>query len=300
MEEGFARGYRNQRYELYARWQTWLQRHENATMLGMSVVMALATAALAQVRILTPLTPVPYTGQVFGVALTGGLLGRKWGTLSTGLYLAMGLVGLPVYAGQFAAFTDFEWFSGIAALTGYTGGYLIGFLGQAYVVGWAVDRRGAATHRGLVATGAATVGVLAGFILLDAYALSEAQHTRYYTTGVQAWFLAVLVLGEVAVVAAVAWLAWTSKARRERIEIFMGNVLGLAVVYGLGAFVFYLVFTAAGNSIGFLATVRGTVLPFIPADLTKIVIAIGLLTLLRPTRSELARRRSSEASPTNV
>ena len=54
---------------------------------------ALFVAALAQVEIPLPFTPVPITGQTFGVLLVGAALGSKRGALSLASYLAMGIVG---------------------------------------------------------------------------------------------------------------------------------------------------------------------------------------------------------------
>lgn len=86
-------------------------------------------ALAAQVAI--PLWPVPVTGQTFGVLLVGALLGRRRGAASLLTYLSQGAVGLPVFAGGTA---------GIAKLTGPTGGYLVGFVVAAFVVGWLSER----------------------------------------------------------------------------------------------------------------------------------------------------------------
>lgn len=65
-----------------------------------------------------PIPPVPVTMQTFGVLLTLGILGGKWGTVSIVLYLALGMIGLPVFAG---------FRGGAAALLDATGGFLWGF-----------------------------------------------------------------------------------------------------------------------------------------------------------------------------
>src|SRR5262249_53725541 len=56
-------------------------------------------AASARLSIPLPFTPVPITGQTFGVLLTGALLGSRRGALALLLYLAEGAGGLPVFAG---------------------------------------------------------------------------------------------------------------------------------------------------------------------------------------------------------
>ena len=62
---------------------------------------------------------VPFTLQTFAVFLAGGLLGGKRGTISVFVYILLGAVGLPVFAG-------FK--GGFGALIGTTGGYIIGFI----------------------------------------------------------------------------------------------------------------------------------------------------------------------------
>ena len=72
-----------------------------------------------------PIGPVPVVLANFFVILSGAVLGAKWGGASVGLYLLMGIVGLPVFAGG----------GGLAYLTGPTGGYLIGYLPASILVG---------------------------------------------------------------------------------------------------------------------------------------------------------------------
>ncbi len=86
-------------------------------------------ALFAQVEI--PLQPVPITGQTFAVLLIGALLGSKRGAAAMIAYIAQGGLGLPFFAGGA---------SGIGILTGATAGYLLGFVGAAYAVGWLAER----------------------------------------------------------------------------------------------------------------------------------------------------------------
>lgn len=76
-------------------------------------------------------SPVPITGQTFGVLVVGMTLGRVRGTAIVAAYLLEGISGLPVFAGGRA---------GLPYLFGPTGGYLIGFLFAAYIVGYLADR----------------------------------------------------------------------------------------------------------------------------------------------------------------
>jgi biotin transport system substrate-specific component len=95
------------------------------------VLGTLFVAALAQVKIALPFTPVPLTGQTFAVLLLGATLGSKRGAASMALYIALGALGLPVFAGGAA---------GIAYLSGATLGYLVGFVMAAYIIGLLAER----------------------------------------------------------------------------------------------------------------------------------------------------------------
>lgn len=86
-------------------------------------------ALLAQVRV--QVGPVPITGQTFGVLLLGAAYGVGLGAATMGAYLLAGGLGLAV-------FTD--WGAGWATFAGPTGGYLIGFLVAAALVGWLAQR----------------------------------------------------------------------------------------------------------------------------------------------------------------
>lgn len=92
---------------------------------------AALTAAAAQVAVPVPGSPVPVTGQTFAVLLTATALGPVRGMLGQVLYLALGLVGLPVYA---------EGASGGQVLVGATGGYLVGFVAAAALMGVLAQR----------------------------------------------------------------------------------------------------------------------------------------------------------------
>lgn len=92
---------------------------------------SLLLAALAQIEIVLPFTPVPITGQTFGVLLIGAALGSKRGAAAMILYITEGAFGFPFFAGGA---------SGLSTLSGATAGYLVGFVGAAYVIGLLAER----------------------------------------------------------------------------------------------------------------------------------------------------------------
>jgi len=90
------------------------------------VAGAALTALSAQVAFAVPWTPVPYTLQTGAVLLVGTALGTFRGAASMLLYVLVGALGLGVFA---------EASGGASHLIGATGGYLVGFIVAAAVVG---------------------------------------------------------------------------------------------------------------------------------------------------------------------
>ena len=103
------------------------------------------TAIISVLSILTIPTPwgVPFTLQTFAIALAGFVLGKKYGTISVALYVLLGLIGVPVYAGMKA---------GPGVLFGATGGYIFGFILMAFFSGLAMEsvRRNSKKVSGMV------------------------------------------------------------------------------------------------------------------------------------------------------
>jgi biotin transport system substrate-specific component len=109
----------------YPRASTWLRD------IVLIISGSLLLAVLAQVSFPLPFTPVPLTGQTFGVLLLGAALGSKRGFASLLLYILEGGLGLPFFAGAS---------SGWHVLVGATAGYLVGFAVAAYVIGLLAER----------------------------------------------------------------------------------------------------------------------------------------------------------------
>ena len=94
---------------------------------------AALTAVCAQISIPIPGSPVPLSLSIVAVYLTGAMLPGKYGAITQVIYLLLGAVGVPVYAGFRA---------GIGTLFGPTGGYLIAYPFMALIIGWAGSRFG--------------------------------------------------------------------------------------------------------------------------------------------------------------
>jgi biotin transport system substrate-specific component len=97
--------------------------------LALVLLGSLVVAASAQISIHLDLVPI--TGQTFGVLLVGMALGSRRGALALVAYLAEGAAGLPVFA---------EGKVGLETLLGPTGGYLVGFVAAAWLVGLLAER----------------------------------------------------------------------------------------------------------------------------------------------------------------
>jgi biotin transport system substrate-specific component len=103
---------------------------------GFIVGGTLFIAALAQIAIPVPGSPVPVTGQTLAVYLIGTTYGARLGFATFATYLLAGIAGAPVFAPATGATAH-----GLARLTGATGGYLIGMLVAAFVLGALADRK---------------------------------------------------------------------------------------------------------------------------------------------------------------
>ncbi len=117
----------------------------SAAVIVFCAVFAALTAVCSQIQI--PLPMVPVNLALFAVHLCGAVLGPIYGSLSIIVYVLLGLCGLPVFAG----------FSGGAGiLFGSTGGYILGYILDALIVGAITCKWGASFKKCI---GAMTVGL---------------------------------------------------------------------------------------------------------------------------------------------
>lgn len=105
---------------------------ESSLKLRMMIVTALFAAiigVLAQITV--PLPLVPITGQTLAIGLAATILGSRYGTLSVLLYIVTGAIGVPVFA---------QMSGGAGILIGPTGGFIIGFIPAAFMMGYFLEK----------------------------------------------------------------------------------------------------------------------------------------------------------------
>ena len=202
-----------------------------ALVVGFTFVVIL----FAQIAVKLPFTPVPITGGTLGVLLAGGALGANRGAASLVLYMLVGIVGIPVFAptsgaleGQLVHFilpwlgeSDLIWDRA-------SGGYIVGYVGAAWVVGRLSERGWDRSWRVLLALLAGNVVLyvpgLAWLWFWAANLASEGTREAWMAAGTPLgatlqWGLWPFVVGDLTklYVASVALPgAWALVGRRER------------------------------------------------------------------------------------
>lgn len=101
--------------------------------LALCALFTAITCICALITVPLGFTPVPVNLGVIGMFLCGGLLGKKYGTISMCVYVFMGAVGVPVFAGFKA---------GIGVLAGPTGGYIVAYIIGAFIIGLLIEKLG--------------------------------------------------------------------------------------------------------------------------------------------------------------
>ena len=105
---------------------------EKASIRGMIYAAFFGALTAAGAYIIIPLPPVPITAQTFFLNVAAALLGGPLGAASQFIYIMLGVVGMPVFAGGKA---------GLGVLFGPTGGYLTGFIIGAFAIGFLAERK---------------------------------------------------------------------------------------------------------------------------------------------------------------
>lgn len=100
--------------------------HTRVRHIALVAIGVLLIAIGAKISFVLPDNPIPVTGQTFGVLVAGGALGFRRGIAAAGIYVLLGVFGLPFFALNR---------TGIEVIWGASGGYLIGFVVAAAIVG---------------------------------------------------------------------------------------------------------------------------------------------------------------------
>lgn len=106
-----------------------IREQQKLRMMIITALFAAIIGILAQVTI--PLPLVPITGQTLAIGLAATILGARYGTVSVLLYILLGAVGIPVFAGFSAGFS---------VLVGPTGGFIVGFIPTALFIGYYLEK----------------------------------------------------------------------------------------------------------------------------------------------------------------
>jgi len=159
----------------------------------------------ASAKVQVPMWPVPMTMQSFVVLVIGMGYGSRLGAATVGFYLMQGALGLPVFAGTP------EKGIGLAYMMGPTGGYLVGFLLAAAVVGWLAERGWDRTLP--LAVSAMIIGTVLLFVPGVAWLAVLIGYSKAVAAGVTPFLLASVV--KLALAAAVMPLAWRAIEARE-------------------------------------------------------------------------------------
>jgi biotin transport system substrate-specific component len=111
------------------RFYEWRYELDFARKVMLALFFACLTGLGTFIRFYVPFSPVPFTAQVFFVLLSGMVLGHIWGGVCQSLYVGLAMLGVPwTTAG-----------GGVDVVFGYTGGYLLGFIVAALLVGYLTD-----------------------------------------------------------------------------------------------------------------------------------------------------------------
>ncbi len=164
-----------------------------ATLMVLGSVLLMASAK-AQV----PMWPVPMTMQTFVVLVIGMTYGPRLGTATVMLYLFEGALGFPVFAGTP------EKGIGLAYMMGPTGGYLLGFVLAAALLGWLAERGWDRTLPWAIA--AMTAGTVLQLVPGVAWLATLIGWDKAIAAGLTPFIVGAIV--KIALAAAVLPLAW--------------------------------------------------------------------------------------------
>ena len=153
--------------------------------MAVTAVMAAVLCVLGPLTV--PIGAIPISLANFVICLTAWLLGPKFGTLSVVIYLAIGLIGVPVFSGYGA---------GLAKVAGPTGGYLVGYLLLAFIGGLFIEK---SNGQPVVSAVGLVLGDAACYVLGTAWFVFQMQCELGYALAVCVYPFIVLDLAKIVV-----------------------------------------------------------------------------------------------------
>ena len=162
-------------------------KNQKITTYQMAVTAVMAAVLCVLGPLTVPIGAIPISLANFVICLTAWLLGPKFGTLSVVIYLAIGLIGVPVFSGYGA---------GLAKVAGPTGGYLVGYLLLAFIGGLFIEK---SNGQPVVSAVGLMLGDAACYVLGTAWFVFQMQCDLGYALAVCVYPFIVLDLAKIVV-----------------------------------------------------------------------------------------------------
>ena len=231
-----------------------------------AALFAALTGSVAWFNIPLPFTPVPITLQTLMVLLSGTILGAELGGLAMIIYLLLGAIGLPVFAGGS---------SGFGALLGPTGGYLLSYPIAAFVIGKMIQMKKLSVYLKYFSF----VIILAFIVLVFFDAVFKLGIMKLWSAADKSYMpmvsmlndaqRSILVIVSLGVLGLLLYLIYfAKKTKKFSLDTLFAMFAGTLIIYLLGA--------AQGmfvTGLGIGAIFVGWVLPFIVGDTIKLLLA---------------------------
>ena len=225
-----------------------------------AALFAALTAAVAWFKIPLPFTPVPITLQTLVVLMSGAMLGSYYGALSMIIYLVLGAIGLPVFAGGS---------SGIGALLGPTGGYLFSYPIAAFVIGKMLERKN--LNKFLKYFSLIVIWILVVMVLADSVfriGIMKLGKDVMVNILTQQQRITLIVMSA-AVLFGLLWLVvYIKKLKALSLDAILAMFAGTLIIYIMGSIQGKFV-----TDLPWSAIFVGWVLPFIIGDTLKLLLA---------------------------
>lgn len=225
-----------------------------------AALFAALTGAVAWFKIPLPFTPVPITLQTLMVLISGAMLGAYYGALAMIVYLVLGVIGLPVFAGGS---------SGFGALLGPTGGYLFSYPVAAFVIGKMLEKKKLSIFIKYFSFAAIVILIVIVFFdsLLKIGIMKLGDSVMISAlTGQQRTIL--IIVSAAMIIGLLFLLFYAKKSKLFSANVVLAMFAGTLVIYLLGSIQGKLVTGLPWN-----AVFVGWILPFIVGDTIKLILA---------------------------